>query len=67
MKTYEAKIQELVTYWQEGTVTVQAENKREARKLILAGKYEHEGDNEVLLDTEGPCQKREIVKIDNGI
>lgn len=63
MKTFEAKIQEHVTYWQEGTVKVTAKNKREARKLILKGEYDHNGDNDILLDTEGPCKEREIIEI----
>ena len=60
MKTYEIKIQEKTTYWQSGTVLVTAKNATEAKKLALKGEYEHTGDNEINLDTEGEILEREI-------
>ncbi len=52
MKTFKFRIQEESKYWQVGTISVEAETEEEARKLAEAGQYDHEGDNEILLDTE---------------
>jgi hypothetical protein len=61
-KNFIFKIQEHTTYWQEGTVSVVAKDIKLARKKVLDGKYDHHGDNTILLDTEGKCLKREIIE-----
>lgn len=45
-------ILEECTYSQQGTVTVEADTEEEAIALAEEGKYEHAGDNEIMLDTE---------------
>lgn len=49
---YTFKIQETATYFQEGTVDVEADSLAEAYVKAWKGEYDHHGDNEVLLDTE---------------
>ena len=60
-KTYVLKIQEHVSYQQEGTVFVDAKSEEEARKLAMKGKYVNSGDNTIDYNTEGPCIEREII------
>lgn len=60
MKSYRFEIHEQTTYWQTGHVTVEASSKKEAVKRILEGQFEHAGDNEVVLDTEGPLLAMEV-------
>jgi hypothetical protein len=55
------KIQEKATYWQEGTVTVEANSLEEAKEKVIRGDYEHHGDNEILYDTEIVLE-REIIE-----
>ena len=59
---YTFKIQEHTTYWQEGTVDVEADCLENAKIKCLAGEYDHHGDNEILLDTEGSNIEREITE-----
>ena len=49
---YKFKIKERVSYVQHGTVTVEAESLEEAKFLVVNGGYEHQGDNNIDLDTE---------------
>lgn len=49
---YTFKIQETATYYQIGTVDVEADSLAEAYVKVWKGEYDHHGDNEVLLDTE---------------
>jgi len=52
MKCYFFSIQEIATYFQEGTVYVIAESEEEAKEKCLAGKYIHTGDNMIDWDSE---------------
>lgn len=49
---YTFKIKEHVSYIQYGTVTVEAESLDEAKFLVRNGEYEHQGDNNIDLNTE---------------
>lgn len=60
MKKFTFQIHEYTTYWQSGTVSAEAPTKKEALTKVLAGEYDHHGDNEVILDTEGACLAMEI-------
>jgi hypothetical protein len=62
MKTYTFRIIETATYDQKGTVTVRANNKKEAVKRVIAGDYEHTGDNEILLDSERDTRNCQIIE-----
>lgn len=50
--TYQFKVEEKAVYVQHGTVSVEAPNEEEARKLVRSGYYEHQGDNEIDYNTE---------------
>lgn len=70
MNTYRFEIHEQTTYWQTGHVSVEAPTKKQAITRILNGEYNHEGDNEVVLDTEGPQLAIEVYekgKVKKGI
>lgn len=62
-KTYSFTIGERVVYWQRGTIRVEAKSKQEAVRMALDGDYEHEGDNEVDPNSEGPILSREVYSL----
>jgi len=62
---FELTIHERSTYWQIGTVTVEADSLEEAIKKVEQGNegmdYEHHGNNEILYNTEELLERKVIL------
>jgi hypothetical protein len=66
---FEIRIHEKCIYWQEGTVIVEADSEETARELAESGKYEHNGDNDIMFDTEEVLERevQEAIIIDEDL